>query len=216
MSVFGNNPLARKAQQELTKKLTKVATDQIAKNGPKAIEAAGNLYKGAVNGLTSPTPPMPTKAGGADFVGQVGGAIAQEKLVKPIKNDIEKKATQQVAKVQSSVQSMGTKPRSGSGSSGSPPMAPKTATTQKPASTSNKQMGSGGMQKPPVNKFTPPMTNLIKPMGQPIQMKQPNKVAVVKTAGNTAKPGLGGPQKSPSMTNLLAQMNKNKVDTTKE
>jgi hypothetical protein len=211
MSVFGNNPLTRKAQQELTKKLTKVATDQIAKNGPKAIEAAGNIYKGAVNGLTSPTPPMPTKAGGADFVGQVGGAIAQEKLVKPVKNDIEKKATQQIAKVQSSVQSMATKPRSGSNSSVSSPLASKVAPTQNPGNAPTKPTGVGGTPKPSANRNVPQISNLMKPTSKPItpiQMKQPSKVALVKPMANTAKPSFGAPQKSPSTSNLLKQMNK--------
>jgi hypothetical protein len=51
----------------------------------------------------------------------------------------------------------------------------------------------------------------MKPMTRPItpiQMKQPSKVAVVKPMANSAKPGLGGPQKSPSTSNLLKQMNK--------
>ncbi len=81
MSQFAaNNPISRKIQQEATKRVSKFASEQLAKNGPKAIEAGSNAYKGFVNGLTSPTPPMPSKAGVADFAGQVGGAVAQDKL----------------------------------------------------------------------------------------------------------------------------------------
>jgi hypothetical protein len=215
MSVFGNNPAVRKAQQEVAKKVTQVVSEQIAKNGPKVIEAAGNAYKGAVNGLTSPTPPMPGKAGAADFVGQVGGAIAQEKFVKPVKNDIEKKATQQIAKAQTSVQSMvtkpATKPRSGSTSSVSSPMASKVAPTQNPGNAPTKPTGVGGTPKPSANRNVPQINNLMKPMSKPItpiQMKQPSKVALVKPTANTAKPSFGAPQKSPSTNDLLKQMNK--------
>jgi hypothetical protein len=164
-----NNPLTRKVQQEVGKKVGQFVSEQVAKNGPKALEAAQSF----ANGARGPIGSTPVKNTTTNKVANEAGGLARDIATDKPKKQMEANAKQVVNKTANVVtnkvnQATQSKPMvSGNTNSGKPNVA-----TGKPGLLGAKP-GMGMGARPNIN------AALNKPMSAPVMANKP-KVATVK------------------------------------
>lgn len=162
-----NNPLTRKIQQQAGKQVGKFVSEQVAKNGPKVIEAAQSF----ANGARGPIGSTPVKNTTTNKVANEAGGLARDMATDKPKKQLEANAKQVVNKTANVVtnkvnQATQSKPMvGGSTNAGKPNVA-----TVKPGLLGAKP-GMGA--RPNIN------AALNKPMSAPVMVNKP-KIATVK------------------------------------